>query len=515
VINNLKPKASSGHDKISPKIVKTNNTLIAGPLAHITNLSFKEGTFPHDLKIAKVIPIYKNKSNSSFENYRPISLLPTFSKVIERLVYNRLYKYVKLNNILNSAQYGFQNKLSTEQAIIELQNRVITYLAKKQHTIGIFIDLSKAFDTLNHSILLQKLNLIGIRGIPLKWFTSYLNNRTQFTEYLSHKSVFRNVKCGVPQGSILGPLLFLLYMNDLISVCKVCQAILFADDTTLLYNDTNYDALINKANSELSDISTWFAINKLSLNVEKTQFIQFQRNKATPFPKPLTLKINENTIQKVEYVKFLGVYIDQYMKWNEHISRKCNQISRTIGTLSRLKNILPRPIMLTLYSSLIVPYITYGVVAWGNTDNSQIKRMSILQKRSVRLINGSKYNSHTGPIFRSLRLLTLQDIFHLECCKVFAKFCQGQLPQYLNNIFVNSSSTPLYSFRNTTNITTPLVKTKFEEQLILFKVASAWNSLPINIKSYKEHPKSVKYFCNQFKNHKLSNYSTSCLIHNC
>ena len=171
--------------------------------------------------------------------------------------------------------------------------------------------------------------------------------------------------------------------------------------------------------------------------------------------------------------------------------------------------------MLTLYSSLIVPYITYGDVVWGNTDNNQIKRMSILQKRSVRLINGSKYNSHTGPIFRSLRLLSLQDIFQLECCKIFAKFCQGQLSQYLSNTFVTSSSTPLYRFRHTTNITPPLVKTKFEEQLILFKVVSAWNSLPITIKSYEEHPKSVKYFCNQFKNHKLSNDSTICLIRNC
>ena len=153
--------------------------------------------------------------------------------------------------------------------------------------------MSKAFDTLNHPILLQKLYSIGIRGIPQKWFRSYLNNRTQFTVYLSHKSVLRNVKCGVLQGSILGPLLFLLYMNDLTSVCKVCQPILFADDTTLLYNDNNYDSLFNKANSELSDISTWFAINKLSLNVEKTQFIQFQRNKTTTIPEPLTLKIKK------------------------------------------------------------------------------------------------------------------------------------------------------------------------------------------------------------------------------
>ena len=515
VINKLKPKTSTDYNYISPKILKYNSNAIAEPLAHVINLSFKTGYFPQRLKIAKVIPIYKNKENNSFENYRPIALLPTFSKIIERLMYNRLYKYVKINNILNPAQYGFQNKRSTEHAILELKNRVINYLAKKHHCIGIFIDLSKAFDTLNHSILLEKLYSLGIRGIPHRWFSSYLKDRSQFVEYLSSRSEVRNVSCGVPQGSILGPLLFLLYVNDITSVCNECDPILFADDTTLIFHNTNYESLYRAANRELNYISNWFSANKLSLNVEKTQFIHFNWSHNNP-SEPSNLMINDNYIHNVNYAKFLGVLVDKNMKWNEHISRKCSQISRTIGVLCRLKNTLPKTILLTLYKSLVLPDISYGVVAWGSTDNGYIKRMFQLQKRALRIITNSKYNSHTSPLFKSLNLLTLSDIYQLECSKIYAKFCRNELPTYLNDQLQDTNrTTHIYPTRNTTNILQPIARNKIEKQLIQYRIASTWNALPDNIKSFKNHPKSVKYFSKQFKRYKVYLYDPICHIPNC
>ena len=422
---------------------------------------------------------------------------------------------LKKNNILNPAQYGFQNKLSTELAILELKNRIIDNLAKKYHCIGIFIDLSKAFDTLNHNILLAKLDKIGIRGTPQKWFSSYLNNRTQFVEYHSDKSELRNVSCGVPQGSILGPLLFLLYMNDIITVCKECNPILFADDTTLLYKDSDYNSLYRKANNELNNISNWFAANKLSLNVEKTQFIQFNWSKNDPIEHE-NLSINGNYIQNVSHVKFLGVLVDKNMKWNEHISCKCSQISRTIGILHRLKNTLPKSILLTLYQSLIVPYISYGVVAWGSADQNLIKRITQLQKRAIRIISGKKYNSHTSPLFKSLNLLTFPDIHQLECNKIYAKFCRNELPPYITEQLESTNRTPHgYPIRNTTNILPPIAKNKLEQQSIQYTIALAWNSLPENIKIFKNQPKSIKSFTKQFKQHAINSYNPSCQIPNC
>jgi hypothetical protein len=521
VINKLKPKTSSGSDGISPKLIKGNSMTISEPLAHIINLSFKEGIFPQDLKVTKVIPIFKSKDHSNFENYHPISLLPTFSKIFERLVYNRLFKYINANQILTTAQYGFQRKLSTEQAIIELQNRVIENLSSKKFCLGIFIDLSKAFDTLNHRILLDKLFSYGIRGISHKWFTSYLHNRTQYTEYLSCKSSMGNVCCGVPQGSILGPLLFLLYMNDVVSVCQKCSPILFADDTTLLYSNANQETLSEIVNNELKSISDWFACNRLSLNIEKTQYVYFRKTHSnlhsdgTNDNLPI-LKVNNEVISRVEVVKFLGVYIDEYLKWDKHIMKKANQVSKAVGTISRLKSILPKTVLLTLYNSLILPHMTYSIVAWGNSSKSAMKRLQILQKRTICIVMGAKYNSHTSPIFKSLNLLCLQDIFELENCKLYMKYCSNDLPQYLKEKLLITPTQHYYDMRNSNNnLISPRIHSKLEEQLISHKVAKVWNSQPDSIKLLRNTSKSLKHFITTFKNYKLNSYESLCHTHNC
>ena len=506
VINRLKSKTSCGHDEISPRLVKATAHSISQPISHITNMSFQTGIFPTDLKKAKVIPIYKNKDKSTFCNYRPISLLPAFSKIIERLAYNRLYKYIQMNKILDPSQYGFQSKISTNHAIIELQNRIIDNLGKNRHCIGIFIDLSKAFDTLDHEIMLNKLKIYGIRGIAQTWFSSYLQNRLQFTNYLSCSSTTETVSCGVPQGSILGPLLFLLYINDLSSTCKECKPILFADDTTLVYQHVDLKSLQQKINNELKLISDWFACNKLSLNVDKTQYILFEKSKNARTEILGDLVINGRNIAHVDNVKFLGIHIDEKMKWDTHISKKCSQISKTLSVITRLKNFLPRWTLCTLYNSLILPHLTYGIVAWGNANAYLLKRMSVLQKRAIRVISGSSYNSHTPPIFKKLNLMTLYDLFQLECCKIYAKFCIKALPQYITYQINTTVSDHNYPTRNNLDALLPLVNTKIEEQLIQFKVVKAWNSLPNSIKVFKDKPTSIKTFCKSFKASKLEKY---------
>jgi hypothetical protein len=459
----MKPKTSCGYDGISPKFIKQISDEIVSPLSHIANLSLEKGLFPSDMKISKIIPIYKNNDPTLVKNYRPISLLPAFSKIIERLVYNRLYKYISLHGILSPSQYGFQKNMSIEMAILEMQDRIIKALSNKLWCIGVFLDLSKAFDTLNHNILLSKLSYYGIRGTSLNWFHSYLENRSQFVSFIDKDSEYKKTICGVPQGSILGPLLFILYINDFSNISQDNQKILFADDTNILYTGPDINSLIPHINSSLDNIYRWFSANKLSLNVEKTNYVVFHRfRQVIPnFSHPIL--IDSRQIKRVNTVKFLGIYLDQNMNWKEHISVKSNQIAKVNGILCRLKHQLPHNILKTIYNSLVLPHINYAVTSWGNTANNELKRIKILQKKSIRILSNSKYISHTEPLFKKLRLLKVEDIFKLNCCKMYHKLTKGLTPSYFHteletNSHIHAHNTRQQNLIHTNSINCKLLK---------------------------------------------------------
>ena len=274
VVKKLKPKNSSGHDEISTKLVKNTISNIILPLTHIINISLQNGIVPDQLKIAKVIPVYKSSDADQIKNYRPISLLPAFSKIFEKIMYNKIMSFLDSKNILYKHQYCFRPKHSTIHPILHLLDDCATNNNRipKNYTMTILCDLSKAFDVINHKILLKKLNFYGIRGTAGKWLESYLTNRKQFVEIKDAKSKTLGIECGVPQGSILGPLLYLLYVND-ICFASDCNILSFADDTSLYLADSNLAKLFKKANEEVNKLYDWFCSNKLSLNPTKTKFI--------------------------------------------------------------------------------------------------------------------------------------------------------------------------------------------------------------------------------------------------
>ena len=257
------------NDEINKDILELSIPHIKNLLIFLLNQSLLQGIFPEELKIANVVPLFKNDDSMKFNNYRPVSLLCTLSKVFEKVMYNRLISFLEREKILYEKQFGFRKKHSTYMALMILIDKLIKSLEKGEYILGIFLDFSKAFDTVDHSILITKLNHYGIRGIALDWFVSYLNNRKQFVTYNGVRSSMKTVKCGVPQGSILGPILFLLYINDLASICKKTLPFLFADDTNLFICGDNPDEMVSDLNSELEDISSWLKTNKLSLNVKK------------------------------------------------------------------------------------------------------------------------------------------------------------------------------------------------------------------------------------------------------
>ena len=276
IVRTLKSGRSTGYDGISMNLLKKVITYIIAPLTYIFNLSISTGKCPNSLKIAKVIPIYKKDDPSLLTNYRPISILPSISKILEKIIYKRLYIFLNVNNLLVPNQFGFRKKHSTDYAIIQLLNKVTECFSNKKHLIGIFMDLSKAFDTIDHDILIYKLKRYGIHGLALSWIIDYLYNRKQYVSFQSSVSSKSNITCGVPQGSILGPLLFLVYINDIINSSSLLSFILFADDTNIFYSNKNFETLINVLNIEISKVLHWFLCNKLSLNISKTNFIRFK-----------------------------------------------------------------------------------------------------------------------------------------------------------------------------------------------------------------------------------------------
>ena len=289
----LKSGKSCGFDDINQNVVKYVLPFIIEPILHICNSSLSSGIVPSKMKLSKVTPVFKKDDPSLLTNYRPISILPCFSKILEKIVFTRLYNFLSQYNLLYESQYGFRQNHSTDMAVIEIHDRIIKELNSGKEVLAIFMDLSKAFDTLSHEILLDKLQYYGVRGVCLEWFKSYLSNRQQYTVYNSINSSMRNIKTGVPQGSILGPLLFLIYINDIVNSCSEANFILYADDTSLLASHNDFKTLIDSLNKNLAGISKWFKCNKLSLNVNKTQCIYFKMGGVKHSMDYVSLKIDK------------------------------------------------------------------------------------------------------------------------------------------------------------------------------------------------------------------------------
>ena len=494
IINNLKNSNSTGVDNISVKLIKACGSILSPILSHINNHSLVSGIFPDALKIAKVVPVFKNGDAKCISNYRPISVLPTISKITEKIVFNRLSKYLTDHSILHSNQFGFREKLSTSMALLELIDKLTEAADNKLTSIGVFIDLAKAFDTVNHKILLCKLEHYGIRGIPLSWFHSYLTNRKQFVVINKFSSDCAQITCGVPQGSILGPILFLLYINDLNSASKVLQTIMFADDTNLFLTGKSLDTLEEQMNEELQIISEWFKANLLSLNITKTSYMIFGNNKF----RDLNLMIEHSSILRQFETKFLGVILAANLKWSKHIEIVLNKISKSIGILSKVRYLVPSNLTRMLYLSLVEPYLNYCNLVRASSSNTVIlNKILNIQKRFCRLMTFSNYLAHSKPLFIQLFILPIYEIYKYNLAIYMFRIINRLIPPLNHHQFVLNSSIHHHYTRRRNDIHTRYCRTTKRQNTFAFQGPKLWRDLPTHLTVVKSLPifkKSVKLY---------------------
>lgn len=501
IISNLKSKNSSGHDNINSKLIKVLKNELKVPISVLTNKSISDGIFPDIFKIAKVVPIYKCKNKEEVNNYRPISLLPTLSKILEKIYHKRIYNFLQKNEILYNSQYGFRPKHSTHDAITELITNITDNIEEKITSLSVYLDLSKAFDTIDHNILLSKLHHYGIRGTCLNWLKSYLTNRTQYVEINNKKSEMKPVACGVPQGSVLGPLLFIIYTNDLPNSITHSHTILFADDTTIFAKSNNLTTLYDNVNSDLDSLYQWFKTNKLSLNVGKTNYMLFTNNKNVSAIQDHKIKIGDDEIEHKKMVKFLGIIIDENLNWQNHIEMTKNKISAISYSLKMVKKLLPKQTMKTLYEALIQPHIEYGITIWGGTYETHVNKLSLMQKRIIRNITNSKYNEHTDPLFKRLGVLKVNQLYKLKMSKFMFKVSKNEMPKPINNLYKSNTSIHGYETRQRNHPHISYRRTHLASKQINHKGPEIWQEIPYHIKLSN----NIRHLTKTYKKYLLCN----------
>lgn len=498
-IKSLDPKKSTGHDGIGAKIIKLCPEIFATNLCKIFNKSIDNGEYPSDMKIARVIALFKKGNKNDPNNYRPISLLSCFNKIFERLICKQLLSFLEKYNILVKYQFGFRQHHSTILALTEITDHIRCLLDNGNYVLGLFVDLSKAFDTVDHKILLYKLAHYGIRGHANNFFESYLSNRKQYTYINNENSSMMEIKCGVPQGSVLGPVLFLIYINDICHAVGDESARLFADDTGIFTHGKILEPLIQNSIITYRRLFCWCLDNRLTINCSKTCFIVF-RTKNKRVPNDLQhIKIDDIVIDRVNVTKYLGLYLDEYLTWDVHVTKLCKSLMRYFGIFKNLRDSITNSVARQLYHAFIYSRIDYGVQVYGSCSNKLLSKIQILSNKLLKFLLKRHPRTPTNHLYNELKILKVTDIFEVNVLAFVKKCLYGQCPTIFQNYYTYqqhnypSREPKLYIHRHRTNLAANSLK---------IKGASLWNNLDTEIKGKA----ALKSFKRILKVHYLSKY---------
>ena len=491
IIQNL--KVTKTHINSMPvKIFKKLKHALVQPLMFLIGHSFAKGIFPETLKLARITPIHKSGDFLSPNNFRPISSLPFISKIYEKFIARRLLKFFHKYKIISPKQYGFQSGISTGDALINLTEEIYKALDEKKHYIAAMVDIKKAFDCVDHVILLRKLEAYGIRGQPLDWIRSYLKDRKCYIDLngvSSNKNIFN---IGVPQGSILGPVLFLVHINDLPLFSTSLSSQMFADDTIVSYSGSDITQVTASLSNELDKLSNWMCDNKLTINPSKTEMLMVSNRIQNQ--NDFSIRFLHENIPFSSSSKYLGIYLDNKLNFKDHIEYVTKKVARHTGILYKIKQYLPMKARLNYYYGYIYPYLNYNIIVWGGACASALKPLITQQKRTIRIISDAEFREHTDPLFKCLNILKIEDIYKLNLLLYVHKSrSQGNF-QRSHNINTRSS-----------NFATPMFHRLGQTQrAVSYAGPNAWNDIPHNLQEIEKLSK----FKSEIKKLFVGNYNS-------
>ena len=473
--------------------------IISIPLAHLFNTSILLGVFPSTLKISRVTPIFKKDDPSLPKNYRPISITHTISKIFEKIIFEQLTEYFTSNSLLSDFQFGFRKGRSTSDALICLTEKLYKNLENKDSSVLLLLDFTKAFDTIDHDILLTKLNKLGFEGLILQWFETYLKGRQQYIKLGDILSNTQQIKTGVPQGSILAPLLFSIYTNDLINSHN-SFSVSFADDISILINDKNPETLSKKAESSLTNITRWVDSNKLSLNIPKTSYITISNKN---IGENFKIKLKDVELTRTNTAKILGVIIDDKLTFKEHINKLVNKLAKYMYILVKLVKSIPLYVLRKIYNAHVHPHILYCLSVYGTTPKSNTRQIITMQKRIIRLLSGSRdFYSHTPPLFKKLNILQFEHLLNLSLLKEIHKVINNNTCDFLKTNHQNNQIERGINLRNNNNLKTPLYRLTKARQAVSYTSTILFNNLPVDIKNER----SIKSYARKIKKMYINSY---------
>ena len=416
VIDSFSIRKATGPDGIPMRSIKDSKHVIIPVLVYLTNLIIKSSVFPNCLKIARVKPLFKKGDRYICTNYRPISVLSSISKIIEKLLSFQIRDYFETNSLLTDCQFGFRTKRSTTDAINYIMERLYQNFNSRKITQGVFLDFSKAFDTINHEILVTKLSsFYGFSMSAKELIQSYLTNRKQFVRLSNADSEMENIEIGVPQGSVLGPLLFIVYINDLLNSAPNLSYVLFADDTNVFSTDSH------QMKYQISLINEWCISNRLVINYDKTHQMLFKAPNKKFEPRDFELTMGSSILHIKDETKFLGVKIDANINFKPHLRGLSKTLNLNIFMLRAVRPFLDTKSMVDLYYSFIYPHLIYGIEFWGHSSKTNLKPIKVLQKAALRVIVGVKPGKHVTSHFKKLKIMPLKMLFNFRLLKLFLK----------------------------------------------------------------------------------------------
>ena len=503
IVMALPSNKAPGADKVTARILKASVPVTLPLLTNLINCSFRSGIFAESWRLAEVVPCIKDKEGDRDDpsNSRPISLLPITSKVCERAAHSQLVRFLQDHSIIHPFQSGNRKSHSTESALIYFTDEILKNMDGKHISVVVLLDMTKAFDSIRHDILLAKLRRIGISSSALAWFSSYLSGRKQVVRIGNTVSEQLELRFGVPQGSILGPVLFTLYVNELLSIPNHCQSMGYVDDTKLLLalppNQTA-DA-VSMLNDDLREITKWCCRNSLLLNPDKTKLLVIGVPQLTKTLPTLSVTLMGKKIEPVTTAKDLGVYIDKSLNYNDHINKISSSCIYKLMMINRISYLLDRESLLLLIHSFVFNKLLYCSSVWSNTSKKNIKKLQLLQNFAARIVLGLRKYDHISDGLKTLGWLDINQKLRFNDCVMMYKCLNKSAPAYLSQRFKKRSQIHSRTTRNCNDLELSKCRLATGQRSFSFRGAKIWNELPKSIRDATSLNTFKKNLLNLFK----------------